>query len=153
MLLVLVDFLRRTLPQTEQILMDNYAGTQSDQQQHIVSHLQLGQSESRFLVSRYISSHTCQQSMMCVYPWSRSGIQIVKGNMQNSDYAQSACTTSCLMCVDCAITTWSSMLAGGIHNSSNSTSCFVTAGAWLCSCFRKNYLASAPTADVTSLMT
>ena len=39
-------------------------------------------------VPRYIISHTCLQGMMCIYPWSRSGIQISKGNMKYCDGAE-----------------------------------------------------------------
>ncbi len=40
------------LSQTEQILMDNHAGTQSKQQQHnVVSHLKFTESESKPVIS------------------------------------------------------------------------------------------------------
>jgi len=40
------------------------------------------------IVSRYVNSHTCLQGMMCIYQWSRSGIQMLNGNMKHSDCAE-----------------------------------------------------------------
>ena len=145
--------IRCTLSQTEQIL--DHVGTQTSQQQHnVVSHLEFSESERKPVSSspKVHNSHTCLQGMMCIYPWSMSGIQISKGNM-NTVMVQSICTTPSVMCVNSAISTWSIMLADSIYISRNSTSCFVSAGAWLCSCFRKITLPQHQQADVTSFMT
>ncbi len=77
MLLVLVEFDTVYTVTDRANSHGHYAGSQSDQQQHnVVSHLKFIDAERNLIVSRYVNSHTCLQGMLCIYPWSRSGIQI-----------------------------------------------------------------------------
>ena len=59
---------------------------------------------------------------------------MLNGNLKYSDYAEHLHKIIIDVCGNNAVPTWSSMLADSIHNSHISTSCFVTAGAQLCSC-------------------
>lgn len=89
MLLVLVEFDTVYTVTDRANSHGHYAGSQSDQQQHnIVSHLKFSDTERNLIFSRYVNSHTCLQGMLCIYPRSKSGIQVCKGNMKHSDCAE-----------------------------------------------------------------